>query len=196
MKFAGFLLFLGLTLFSCGSSSEEDQGEQLPNNFHIEGKITGAANQKILIQAQTDQGSVNIAETKTDANGTYSIDGNIPALGLYSFIVGEGNENAIILPLAVNDKVTISGNTKDFSIYPRISGTNWAKPLMWYMKALNDFSTNYMIEENALKLSDEQRIEGTNKFIAEVKNKIIQDPGNQTNTVMVSPLFPSADAGY
>ena len=195
MKFAGFLLFIGLTLFSCGSSSEDEEGK-LPNNFHVEGKIIGAANKKILIKADTDQGSVTVAETMADASGNYTIDGNIPALGLYSFVVEDGANTAIVLPMTVDDKVTVSGNLKDFSIYPKISGTSWAKPLMWYMKALNDFSTMYMIEENAKNLTQEQREAGTKAFIEKIKMRIIQDPGNQTNIVMVSALFPLEEGSY
>jgi thiol-disulfide isomerase/thioredoxin len=181
---------------SC-NSSEEGEDEKLPDNFHIEGRITGAANQKILIQAQTDQGPVAIAETKTDANGSYSIDGNIPApLGLYTFVVGEGSENAIILPMVEGEKVNISGNIKDFIIYPRISGATWAKPLMWYMKSLNDFSTKYMLEENAAKLSEEERLKGKNNFVVEVRKQIARDPGNQANVIMVSALFPNPDEGF
>jgi thiol-disulfide isomerase/thioredoxin len=194
MKFIWFLL--PLVFLSC-NSSEEGEDEKLPDNFHIEGRITGAANQKILIQAQTDQGPVAIAETKTDANGSYSIDGNIPApLGLYTFVVGEGSENAIILPMVEGEKVNISGNIKDFIIYPRISGATWAKPLMWYMKSLNDFSTKYMLEENAAKLSEEERLKGKNNFVVEVRKQIARDPGNQANVIMVSALFPNPDEGF
>jgi len=194
MKIAGFLLFIGLTLFSCGSSSEDEEGK-LPNNFHVEGKIIGAANKKVLLNADTDQGPVTVAETTADASGNYSIDGNVPALGLYSLVV-EGSNSAVVLPLTVDDKVTVSGNLKDFSIYPKISGTNWAKPLMWYMKELNAFSSKYMIEENAKNVTEEERKAGTAAFIAKIKMRIIQDPGNQTNIVMVSALFPLEEGAF
>ena len=49
VKYCAFLLLL-LGLTACGSSDEESS-EELANNFHLEGTITGASLQKVKIEA-------------------------------------------------------------------------------------------------------------------------------------------------
>lgn len=195
MKFHWLFLFVLTGIFAACGSSEDDEN-QLENNFSIQGKINGAANQTIKVEAQTDRGVVTICETTADASGTYQLEGNIPAMGIYSMTVGRDARNTIILPLNVNDNANVSGNLEEFSIYPHISGTTWAKPLMSYMKKLNDFSTKYMLPENAEKLTEEQRIKGREQFISEVRQMIVKDPSNTANIVMVSALFPSPEEGF
>jgi len=135
------LIFAGL-ITSCGSSDDENDNG-LVNNFHIEGQVKGASNQTVKIQAQTDQGTVNVAETKTDGEGFYELDGNIPALGVYSVTIGENETNSIVIPIDVDDQIIINGDIKSFSAQTKVSGTKWAKPYVTYQRMMFDYTKKY-----------------------------------------------------
>lgn len=195
MKFLFSLVALSL-IVSCGSDSSENG---LANNFHIEGKIKNAANQEIRIEAQTQTGAIIVAKGKTESDGSYELNGNIPGMGIYSMIVGTDNRNAIALTLEKNDQVTILGDLKNFSIAPQISGTRWAKPLTKYMKLFNVFARQQM--EITMKETDpnkqialfEQLRLPILKFAQQQVNK---EPGNPVNIILVSSLFPSQESGF
>jgi thiol-disulfide isomerase/thioredoxin len=195
MKFLFSLVALSL-LVSCGSDSSENG---LANNFHIEGKIKNAANQEIRIEAQTQTGAIIVAKGKTESDGSYELNGNIPGMGIYSMIVGTDNRNAIALTLEKNDQVTILGDLKNFSIAPQISGTRWAKPLTKYMKLFNVFAQQQM--EITMKETDpnrqlalfEQLRLPILKFAQQQVNK---EPGNPVNIILASSLFPSQESGF
>lgn len=195
MKFLCLLVAFSL-LVSCGSDSAENG---LENNFHIEGTIKNAANQEIRIEAQTQTGAIIVAKGKTENDGSYELDGNIPGMGIYSMIVGTDNRNAIALTLEKNDQVTISGDLKNFSIAPQISGTRWAKPLTTYMSLFNRFAKQQMeitmIETDPnrqLALFEQLRLPIL-KFAQQQVNK---EPGNPVNIILASSLFPSQESGF
>jgi thiol-disulfide isomerase/thioredoxin len=195
MKFLFSLVALSL-LVSCGSDSSENG---LANNFHIEGKIKNAANQEIRIEAQTQTGAIIVAKGKTESDGSYELNGNIPGMGIYSMIVGTDNRNAIALTLEKNDQVTILGDLKNFSIAPQISGTRWAKPLTTYMSLFNRFAKQQMeltmieTDPNRQVALFEQLRLPILKFALKQVNK---EPGNPVNIILVSSLFPSQESGF
>ncbi len=185
-------------LLSCGDS-EGSEEQQLPNNFHIEGQIKGASNQSVTIEAQSDRGAIKVAETKTDAAGNYSLDGNIPGMGLYAMSVGSDKKNAILLPLEENDKAVINGDIQTFSIKTKISGTRWAQPLMRYMALFNDFSEKQM--DITMKESDPgKQLELFKKLqqplLEYVKVQIAKDPGNPVNIIFSTLLMPNEQEGF
>ena len=195
MKFLFSLVAFSL-LVSCGSDSAENG---LENNFHIEGTIKNAANQEIRIEAQAQTGSIIVAKGKTESDGSYEIEGNIPGMGIYSMIIGSDNRNAIALTLEKNDQVTISGDLATFAIAPKITGTRWAKPLTTYMSLFNRFAKQQM--EITLKETDpnkqlalfEQLRLPILKFAQQQVNK---EPGNPVNIILASSLFPSQESGF
>lgn len=190
------LFVLPLLFARCGSSSAEEE-EQSEMNFHIEGKIEGASNLKVKVIGKSDRGQIDVAETMTDADGNYKLDGNIPGLGLYTMTVGDPN-NAIIIPLNKEDDVTISGSVESFVIAPQISGPKWAKPLMTYMKLLDDFAKAQVnelpkIPDQAKQL--EKFTELRKPMDAFVTNQINTDPANPANLIFTSLLFPTQELG-
>jgi thiol-disulfide isomerase/thioredoxin len=190
------LLLVGFT--SCGEDDSKTE-DGLDANFHIEGQIQGASMLKIKIEAQSEQGVIPVAETMTDIDGKYKINGNIPGMGLYTMTVGKDNRNAIALPLDINDKVVIKGNLKTFSVAPVISGPKWAQPLMNYMKLFNVFATKQM--EMLPKESDPSKqmaifVELKKPIDAYVKKQVGKDPGNPVNIIFTSTMLPSPEMGF
>lgn len=198
MKYCAFLLLL-LGLTACGSSSEEESSEDtLTNNFHLEGTITGASLQKVKIEASSPNGTIAVAETMTNSDGKYVLDGNIPGLGVYSMTIGNDPANAIVLPLDINDRAVISGSLTDFAVAPKMSGARWAKPLTQYMKLFKAFSEAQM--EQLPKISeDEERIakylELRKPLDAFLKKQVSADPGNSVNLILASLLVPTEELG-
>lgn len=193
------ILFSGLFIFtSCGDSSvDEETG--LANNFHIEGQITGAANQKLKIEAQSQQGVIEVAQTTTDASGNFELDGNIPGMGIYSLSLGENGKNAVVIPMDVDDKVVLKATKETFAITPAFSGTKWAKPLTKYMQLFSDFAKKQM--EQMPKINDQEK---QMELFAQLKKPIVQfsqkqirkDPGNPVNIILVNLIMPSQETGF
>lgn len=190
------LLLLGLT--ACGSSETESSEETLENNFHLEGTITGASLQKVKIEASSPNGTIAVAETMTNSDGKYVLDGNIPGLGVYSMTIGNDPANAIVLPLDINDRAVISGSLKDFAVSPKMSGAKWAKPLMKYMKLFKEFSEAQMEQLPKIE-DDEERIakylELRKPLDAFLKKQVTADPGNSVNLILASLLVPTQELG-
>lgn len=193
----GLFLLLGLLLFGCGSSEEETTTEEgLTVNFQIKGTIKGASLQPVRLEAASPNGAITVGETTTNADGEYNLEGNIPGMGLYSLVVGNNAENAIVLPLEVNDKVTISASLNDFAIAPKISGAKWAKPLMRYMELFGTFSDAQAKELPTIKDPEKQlaRFEELRAPLLNfVTKQIDKDPGNAANIIFISMIFPSQD---
>lgn len=190
------LLIPSLLIFSCG---EEKTPEGLEVNFHIHGKISGAANQTIKVQAQSERGPIDVASATTDAEGNYEIKGNIPGMGIYAMIVGNDNKNTIVMPLDKGDDVEIRGDIKTIALQPTISGTDWSGPLMKYMHLFGEFGKKQMEEMTSVKTAEE-RIALFNKLRQPIINFVVsqikKDPANPVNIVFVNMLFPSQESGF
>ncbi len=195
MKYTWLLFLAGFGLLSACDSSDKDDENSLVNNFHIEGKISGAPNTTVKIEAQTDQGSVNVAETTTDGSGNYEIDGNIPSMGIYSLVIGKSETGTIVIPIDVNDRAVINGDIKSFSAQAQVSGTKWAKPYVTYQRMLLEFSQKYMAavdesySEKEIKLAEK-------KITDYVVQQVKKDPSNPVNIVLAARLFPTEDEGF
>lgn len=191
-------LFLATFLFtSCGDSNlDEETG--LVNNFHIEGRITGAANQKLKVQAQSEQGPIEVAQTTTDASGNFELDGNIPGMGIYSLSLGEGTKNAVVIPMDVNDRVVLNATKETFAITPSFSGTKWAKPLTKYMVLFSDFAKKQMEQMPQVKEQEKQVelfVKLKKPIVSFSQKQIRKDPGNPVSIILMSLLMPSQEEG-
>lgn len=189
-----YLLLLLPVIAACGGSSEETTEEEtLVNNFHIEGTITGASLQKVKIEAFSQNGAIAVAETMTDNNGKYVLDGNIPGMGIYTLSVGKDPANAIVLPLDVNDRATISGDIGNFGMAPKMSGTKWAKPLTRYMELFNEF----IAKQAELKGQEPAAIYEKSKALRKpleqfVEKQISSDPANSVNLILTNVILPAS----
>jgi thiol-disulfide isomerase/thioredoxin len=194
-----YCLFLLLGVTACGSG-EDGTAEEVPaNNFHIEGRIEGAPMQKIKIEASSQAGIIPVAETTTDADGRFILDGNVPGLGIYSMSVGGNPANAIVLPLDVNDRVTVNASLNDFARSPKLSGPSWAKPLTTYMQLFNAFAED-LANSDIKELKDQdaqlQKYQELRKPLDTfVKKQVSADPGNNVNIILTTLLAPSPDMG-
>jgi thiol-disulfide isomerase/thioredoxin len=191
-------LFLGIFLFSSCGDDNLDEKTGLVKNFHIEGQIKGAANQKLKIEAQSGQGVIQVAQTMTDGSGNFELDGNIPGMGIYSMTLGESGKNAVVLPIDVNDQVVLNATKETFAITPSFSGTKWAKPLTKYMALFSDFAKKQM--EELPKIKDEaKQLEAFEKLkkpiVKFTQNQINKDPSNPVNIILVSLILP-ADGSF
>ncbi|MDF3028784.1 MAG: alkyl hydroperoxide reductase/Thiol specific antioxidant/Mal allergen [Fluviicola sp.] len=193
------VLFSGIVLLaSCGDSSvNEETG--LVNNFHIEGQIKGAPNQKLKIEAQSQQGVIEVAQTMTDASGNFELDGNIPGMGIYSLSLGESGKNAVVIPMDIDDKVVLNATKETFAITPSFSGTKWAKPLTKYMVLFSDFAKKQMEELPKIKDQEKQlaRFAQLKKPIVRFsQQQIRKDPANPVNIILVNLIMPSQETGF
>ncbi len=184
-----------LFLFACGSEETEDG---LPINIEITGTVKGLSEEEITLSAQSQQGTITVATATCDTEGKYHLKGNIPDFGIYSIQFGNDATNQMVIPLEINDKVIISGDRKTIALSPTISGTNWSKPLVNYMRYFAKFTQ----EQSSVFSSGMSEQEMLKKLIslkkpmeeyARLQSK--KDPSNAVNIVLVSMLFPSKEEG-
>ena len=196
------LLILSLGFFilnACGGDENIDENTGLVNNLFIQGQIEGAANEELLVEAQSQQGVISVAKTILDAEGKFELEGNIPGMGIYSIRLGENPKNAVVVPLDVNDRVMIKAKKETFAVKPNFSGTKWAKPLNQYMALFNDFAQKQMEQMPKLDNPEEQL-----KLFAKLKKpisdfavkQVSEDPSNPVNIVLASLILPSQETGY
>lgn len=194
------ILFVTFGIFSCSdesSSVEGEEVEQLEDNFTIDGTITGLNNEQVTVLAQSNQGSITVAQSTTDAQGHFTIKGNIPGLGLYQLQVGNSQSNAILLTLVPGDKLVIESTSENFSSTPTAKGTSWAKNMTDYMVHVTDFRN----KQNEIAQRKNPNPEEVSKEYNELKAKMEafafermnQDPGNPFNIVLTTYAVPSMD---
>lgn len=192
-------LFLGVFLFTSCGDNNLDEKTGLEKNFHIEGQIKGAANQKLKIEAQSQQGVIEVAKTTTDASGNFELDGNIPGMGIYSMSLGESGKNAVVIPMDINDQVIINATKETFAITPTFSGTKWAKPLTKYMELFSEFAKKQMEQLPKIEDQDKQLA-----VFAQLKKPIVKfsqqqirkDPSNPVNIILINLIMPSQEEGF
>lgn len=214
MKKLIFLCGFGLTLFSCGNSSTEEpvtdengdgteMNQNLPDNFEINGKIAGAVNQPLTLEAVSSKGTIQLATTTVGQDNSFVLKGNIQGMGMYQLRLGLLDNKIIPLTLAPKDKVTLTASYETYEILPVWSGTSWAKPLTDYMSRFNDFAVKQMeLAKNAEKnkLTQEQQIAEFLKLRKPLdefaKNTMLNDPANPANIVLSTSLTPAMGYQY
>lgn len=134
-----FFLTLIFVLAGCSSREEASDKKELPDNFTVSGKISGAENSSIYLEAYSQQGTIAVADAKIESDGTFSLKGNIPGIGIYQLRLGESNDKVLPMTLVPNDHVKLNTSFSDYSIHPSVSGTAWANALNGYMKLLAQF---------------------------------------------------------
>lgn len=214
MKKLIFLFGLGVLLFSCGNPTTEEadadeNGEgseikqNLPDNFEINGKIAGAVNQPLTLEAVSSKGTIQLASTTVGQDNNFVLKGNIQGMGMYQLRLGLMDDKIIPLTLAPGDKVNLSATYESYEILPVWSGTSWAKPLTDYMSRFNDFAVKQMeLAKNAEKnkLTQEQQIAEFLKLRKPLddfaKNTMLNDPANPANIVLSTSLTPAMGYQY
>jgi thiol-disulfide isomerase/thioredoxin len=194
--YAFFLL--GALLLSCGDdSADSENGEtELVNNFEITGKIEGASGMNLFLEAISQQGVINVAETQCDKSGKFTMIGNIPGFGLYQLRLGDANPKIIPLTLVPEDKLKLNTKAESFELRPNVSGTKWAKTMNEYMKVYSRF---HLGQQELLTLRDSLPAEVLNERFIKLKQPLDsfslaamkRSPSNPFNIVLQNSATPS-----
>ena len=195
MKYIPYLFSL-LLLVSCGSESEVTE-EKLPDNFSISGSIIGAENMSVTLEALSQNGSIEVAQGKIEANGSFNIKGNIPGMGIYQLRIGESNDKVIPLTLVEKDNVKIKTTYNDYMLTPNVSGTEWSSTLNEYMVLFATFAVGQQ-QLNAMqgKCSEDELMV---KYLTIKKplddfsrEKMTNDPDNPFNIILSTAATPTS----
>jgi len=186
--------FLLPFLFAC--NEEETDSKELENNFTISGKITGAKNLNIYVEAASQNGIIDVASSETDTDGSFEIKGNIPDMGIYQLRLGDGDDKIIPMTLMPKDHVKINSDINSYTVSPKYSGTEWAEPLTRYMQMANNLAsqdtefaklqTNGASEEE-LRAAYDKMLVPLNEFAIA---QMIKMPSNPVNIIFSRALTP------
>lgn len=190
------LLFSLFLIFSCSDSKNEEINKtSLPINFSIHGEILGAANQKIFVEAQSSRGVIKIAESQTEVDGTFKINGNIKGFGLYQLRVGKDRIKSIPLTLCPKDNITVKANYATFEQLPKLSGAKWTDAITRYMHIFNEFAYKQMALINDKSITEDEKLKRffvIKKPLDEyAKVEMLKDPSNPANIVLTTSMTPA-----
>ncbi|MCH2230541.1 MAG: AhpC/TSA family protein [Crocinitomicaceae bacterium] len=198
IKYIAGLITLLIFLASCGEDEAQltidENGVQ--NNFMISGKVEGADNTTFYLEALSQQGNISVAQAKSDADGKFTMQGNIPGFGMFQLRMGEATDKIIPLTIVPDDKVTITSTFADYNVTPIVTGTNWASVMTDYMAKFSQFHNDQQ-ELMSLKgkVTDEEL---TERFVAMKKvvddfslNSMEEDPSNPFNIILSSSATPA-----
>ena len=190
-----FILLVAI-LFSCGNEEEnKHKAPQLPNNFTISGEVLGAANQPIKLEALSEKGTILLAETFSEVDGSFLLRGNIKGMGLYQLKIGSSENKSIPLTLSPREKIHVRANYASFERLPEISGAKWCNSITTYMRLFNDFTSKQMELVNNSTLSEEEQInlffEYRKPLDAFAKQKMLEDPSNPASIVLSTSMTPA-----
>ncbi len=191
-------LSLGFLMVSCNSGTDSQNSTEeksLVDNFTVSGKITGAENLNIYVEGFSEKGVINIAETKIDSQGEFSIKGNVPGLGIYNLRLGESQNKVIPLTLLPNDNVKINTSFDFFISKPNASGTNWTDLMNKYVEYLSVFTSKQQelmayqgqLSEADLSLKYLELRKPLDDFAI---NQMKKDPGNPFNIILQTSAIP------
>lgn len=194
-----FTLSLSLLLFEActesGGEKQEDSNQLLPNNFTISGEILGAANQPIILEALSSKGTIKLAETTSEVNGSFVLKGNIKGMGLYQLTVGTTGNKSIPLTISPKEKITIHASYPNFERLPIIKGATWAPIITEYMYLFNDFALKQTELANNSSLSQDEQLKQFFELRKPLdnfaKNTMLKDPANPASIVLSTSMTPA-----
>lgn len=218
-------ILLALVLFSCDAeNTKEEQSEKnnltaqqeraseslvkkndLPKNVIVAGNVKDGFNASLVLEANTQKGTIQIAKGFTDAQGDFSIPAAIEAMGLYQLRLEEnlkqGQEPKVIpLTLDIDDSVFIALDFDTFSATPNYQNTRWAPVLNTYMEEMSKFVAWQKTITNPKQYDNETLIKMLQKekkpmddFTAKTIN---EDPANPANILLMSNLLPMMGYDY
>ena len=191
------IVIISSTIYMLWNKSEDGEQELTPN-FSISGKIEGAENQRIYVEAPSNRGMIQVADTLISSSGSFKLEGNIPDIGYYLLRVGENQSNIIPITLVPKDVLKINCTLDNFPTQPNTSGTEWTSALNDYLKLLKQFQIDKDVLE--AKITEDTTDEINNQFLiikskldSTIKTKMLNDPSNAFNIVISSSLLPSSN---
>lgn len=194
-----FTLSISLLFFvACnesGDKKEENSTQSLPDNFTISGEVLGAANQPIILEALSSKGTIKLAETVSEVNGSFVLKGNIKGMGLYQLTVGNSGNKSIPLTISPKEKIAVHASYPTFERLPVIKGASWAPIITEYMYLFNDFAIKQTDLANNKGLSEEEQLKQF--FILRkplddfAKMVMLKDPSNPASIVLSTSMTPA-----
>lgn len=189
------VLFTLVIVAACNSSEKVDEtANGKENNLFISGKISGAEGQGVFLEAASQNGVINVAETKI-TDGKFELATNIPGLGIYQLRLGDKPENALVLTANSGDKIKIEGDINTIALNAKISGVDWAKQYNEFMQLAANFSN----AQNELmgmqgKVTQEELVkrylELKKPMDDYAKEQINKNPASAFNIVLSNSLMP------
>ncbi len=189
------VLFTLVIVTACNSSEKVDEtANGKENNLFISGVISGAEGQGVFLEAASQNGVINVAETKI-ADGKFELATNIPGLGIYQLRLGDKSENALVLTANSGDKIKIEGDINTIALNAKISGVDWAKQYNEFMQLAANFSN----AQNELmgmqgKVTQEELVkrylELKKPMDDYAKEQINKNPASAFNIVLSNSLMP------
>ena len=204
MKYIFITLLAVTLLFSCSNDKKElkdDPNTEIVENFLINGKIEGAANTKVYLEAMGPQGVIPVADCETNSDGEFDMLGNIPDMGIYQLRLGESKEKIITLTLVPQDNVVLTTSYDGFQMKPKFEGTEWSKTLTEYVTMFNQFAIDQeVLSKKQNQLSEDELM---TEYFALLKpletycyKAIMDDPDNPVNFLLASSLMPNMGFKY
>lgn len=187
------------------STSQENTSGNLmkdPNevpNVTINGVLKNGAKATLVLEANTDRGTIVINKVTTDADGNFTLKGAIEGMGLYQLRLAERlkeNQEPKVIPMTLtpDDELSLTLNFNDFNRSVEYSGTEWAEPLNGYMTEMNKYIDWQMSivnpqqykQEDLMKMVMEKKAPMDAYIVEEIKN----DPDNPAHILLMTNLMP------
>ena len=188
-----FTLLAIIGLVSCNNSSENN----LENNFSISGKIDQGGGKRIYLEAMSANGTIDVAQSETESDGSFVLEGNLPAMGIYQLRLGEDDLHVLPVTLSPDEKITLKASYDTYSTLPNFSGAAWTQPMNKYMSLFNDFANQQaeLAQSSQGQMDEEQMM---NQYLQLRKPlddyaeaQMLKDPGNPVNIILITSLSPS-----
>jgi thiol-disulfide isomerase/thioredoxin len=197
MKHNWLFIFLTLFLASCGDDEViTNEEEELVDNFEISGTINGGENVSVYLEALSQQGTISVADARTDASGSFKMSGNIPGFGLYQLRLGESQDKIIPMTLVPDDQIKINADFATYELKPNLSGSKWASTMNDYMAVFSKFHVG---QQELMNKRDSIPAEELTDLFMKLKAPIDsfslvrmdKDPSNPFNIVLQGAAVPS-----
>lgn len=197
MKHTWLFIFLTLFLASCGDDDViTNEAEELVDNFEISGTINDGENVSVYLEALSQQGTISVADARTDASGSFKMSGNIPGFGLYQLRLGESQDKIIPMTLVPDDKIKLNADFATYELKPNLSGSKWASTMNDYMAVFSKF---HLGQQELMNKRDSIPAEELTDLFMKLKAPIDsfslvrmdKDPSNPFNIVLQGAAVPS-----
>jgi thiol-disulfide isomerase/thioredoxin len=191
-----FIFALVLSFVSCGDTDKGPETKVLKNNFLVDGKISGAEGMTVFFETISEEGTISVAQAQVDSDAKFSIEGNIPGMGIYQLRVGEQEEMAIPLTVSEGDKIHITSDLGSFTQNTKISGVSWGEAYSKYMTLINGFGQaqqELMAQRGQVpdEVLQQRYLELKKPIDAFAKVEITKNPGSAFNIMLSNSLMPA-----
>jgi len=175
-----YLLIALLLNTSCSEEYDEPSFEAQTNNSSqlntsISGRIIEGENMEISIEVpllKSRGQNIVLASTKSDKEGQFNINANIPGLGYYLLKIKGTSTDSIPLTLAPNDSISILANKDSIGHSIIVGGVKWANDLENYQKLSASQDPNTLSEFAAKTMKSNP----SSAFNLVLSNHIMESP--------------------